>query len=152
MLKQRQLLADLRKDDTKKQLEDALETIDSLKSHVADQNTLLDQRDKHVEKLRSTTHELEGKLNLIKEGYVKIKEKNSRLQEESSVKNQNIEGINDNVLSLQIENNLLCKSIEKLKAENQRLINRWMDKVSKDADVLNKANELVEKSKEGHLE
>ncbi|GME76355.1 unnamed protein product [Ambrosiozyma monospora] len=87
---------------------------------------------------------MEKNIRLLTDGYKKLQDKFSRLQEETKMKNQNIEVVNDDLLSLQIENNLLNKKVEDLTLEREKLIQRWMNKVSKDAEVLNDANKVLE--------
>lgn len=61
------------------------------------------------------------------------------LKEESKYRSQSMESINDEILSLQIQNNLLTEENDKLRKENDQLIDRWLKKVEQDAKLLNDA-------------
>lgn len=65
------------------------------------------------------------------------------LTEENQLKYKNFEVINDEILSLQIENNLLNERNAALAEENEKLVRRWLDKVGKDAQFLNDLNEAT---------
>lgn len=60
---------------------------------------------------------------------------------EINEKNKAIETINDEMLSCNIQNNVLTTRIEEVSGENETLIRRWMEKVGQDADKLNESNE-----------
>ncbi|ODV59597.1 Atg16p [Ascoidea rubescens DSM 1968] len=67
--------------------------------------------------------------------------------EENLMKNNALNLINDELLSLQIQNNLLQDKISNLESENQTLVNRWIDKVKSDADKINDANDFLQNYK-----
>ncbi|GMG30959.1 unnamed protein product [Ambrosiozyma monospora] len=134
----------LRKDDTKAELEKALKQISQLNEQLASQLTKLDAYKRQSTSKDVQLSRMEKNIRLLTDGYKKLQDKFSRLQEETKMKNQNIEVVNDDLLSLQIENNLLNKKVEDLTLERDKLIQRWMNKVSKDAEVLNDANKVLE--------
>ncbi|OUM55289.1 hypothetical protein BVG19_g4797 [[Candida] boidinii] len=82
-------------------------------------------------------------IDSMNDSYQQLHDKFVRFKEESVARNKSLEIVNDDLLSLQIENNLLNDRISKLSKENDQLIKRWMDKVSKDAETLNDINELL---------
>lgn len=61
----------------------------------------------------------------------------SRLQEVINVKNKASEKLNDEIISLNIENNLLQKRFGELEEEHNKLVKRWLDKVQQDVEKLN---------------
>lgn len=63
---------------------------------------------------------------------------------ELNEKNKTIEIINDELLMLQMQNNLLNQKVTELSLENDSLIQRWMNKVSQDAEKLNDANQFLQ--------
>ncbi len=144
------LIATLSKDEPSKQIGELLTANGHLKKKIEDENRTFDEQKEEITSLKDEVGSLKKSLKLLKDGYIELKGRYERIQEESRVKNQNIEGINDGILSLQIENNLLHKTIDKLKKENKTLVDRWMDKASKDADVLNDANEVLKESKKSN--
>ncbi|CDK26065.1 unnamed protein product [Kuraishia capsulata CBS 1993] len=78
-------------------------------------------------------------------------EKSKRLDlmtEENQLKFKNFEVINDEILSLQIENNVLNERNKSLAEENEKLVKRWLDKVGKDAQFLNELNAKSDETRE----
>ncbi|AQZ09294.1 ATG16 (YMR159C) [Zygosaccharomyces parabailii] len=59
------------------------------------------------------------------------------LKEVINVKNKDSEKLNDEIISLNIENNILQKKFEELEEEHNKLVKRWLDKVQKDVETLN---------------
>ncbi|CDH15602.1 related to Autophagy-related protein 16 [Zygosaccharomyces bailii] len=76
-----------------------------------------------ISRLRS---ELKSKQNQI-----------ASLREVINVKNKDSEKLNDEIISLNIENNILQKKFEELEEEHNKLVKRWLDKVQKDVETLN---------------
>ncbi|CCE72543.1 Piso0_000125 [Millerozyma farinosa CBS 7064] len=71
-------------------------------------------------------------------------QKIEHLEMEVSEKNKTIEITNDELLTSQIHNNVLDERISRLSAENEKLVQRWIDKVKADAEKLNDANEFLQ--------
>lgn len=61
----------------------------------------------------------------------------SSLREIINVKNKDFEKLNDEIISLSIENNLLQKKFGDLEEEHNKLVKRWLDKVQQDVEKLN---------------
>lgn len=61
----------------------------------------------------------------------------SSLREIINVKNKDFEKLNDEIISLSIENNLLQKRFRDLEEEHNKLVKRWLDKVQQDVEKLN---------------
>lgn len=59
------------------------------------------------------------------------------LKEVINVKNKDSEKLNDEIISLNIENNILQKKFEELEEEHNKLVKRWLDKVQRDVETLN---------------
>ncbi|ODV85736.1 hypothetical protein CANARDRAFT_197904 [[Candida] arabinofermentans NRRL YB-2248] len=137
----------LHQDNTKLELSNALGERDILKQELESKNLQIEAYKAKNNSQLSEIRTYEKNLALLTEGYKTLQNRLKRLQEETKVKNQNIEIVNDDLLSLQIENNLLNVKVAKLTAENNELVERWMAKVSEDAQVLNDANEVLELSR-----
>lgn len=133
----------MRQDDTKKALDDNLVQLDDTKSQLVKEQKTCGAQTAQIAKLEAELKTAQNDIVHIKNAYVKVRDRNNNLEEEAKVRSQGIQGINDSLLSLQIENNLLNKSNAQLRTENEQLVKRWIDKVSKDADVLNEANEVL---------
>lgn len=73
-----------------------------------------------------------------------LKQRVTDMRNEVQQKNKSIEIINDEILSSQIQNNVLAKKVDDLSKENEGLIKRWIDKVRADAERMNEVNELLE--------
>ncbi|GME90015.1 unnamed protein product [[Candida] boidinii] len=104
--------------------------------------TINDDKNK-LKTLDNNLKESQKVIDSINDSYQQLHDKFVRFKEESVARNKSLEIVNDDLLSLQIENNLLNDRISKLSKENDQLIKRWMDKVSKDAETLNDINELL---------
>lgn len=122
------------KDDTKTlnkvEKENLVNQINSLQLHV-----------ETVEgKLSQST-----KLNKSQEREItSLRNKIQNLSLEITEKNRAIETVNDELLSCNIQNNALNDRVLNLTQENENLVTRWMDRVRKDAEKINDANELIE--------
>ncbi|EGV65300.1 autophagy protein 16, interacts with Atg12p-Atg5p [Yamadazyma tenuis] len=103
-------------------------------------NTLHFEIQKLEEKLVHT-----NKLNRqLEKETAALKGKITSLTFEIAEKNKAIETINDELLSCNIQNNILSKTADDLTEENESLVQRWMERVKLDAEKLNDANELVQ--------
>lgn len=60
-----------------------------------------------------------------------------KMREVISVKNKDFEKLNDELISLTIENNLTTKRFTELENEHDKLVKRWVAKVQEDVDRLN---------------
>lgn len=69
---------------------------------------------------------------------LKLKDKEiHRLKEIVEVMNKNSERLNDEIISMTIENNVLEDKYSTLNEEHNKLVQRWLSKVQQDADVMN---------------
>lgn len=59
------------------------------------------------------------------------------LQEIVAIQKRNSNQVNDELLSLNIENNLLHNKLDTLTEEHEKLVKRWLDKIQKEADSMN---------------
>ncbi|CAB4254493.1 similar to Saccharomyces cerevisiae YMR159C ATG16 Conserved protein that interacts with Atg12p- Atg5p conjugates to form Atg12p-Atg5p-Atg16p multimers [Maudiozyma barnettii] len=92
----------------------------------------------------STTHQILGALkkeNTLKDQSIED------LQERIEIMNKNIERLNDELISTNIENNILQDKFESLNDEYNKLVQRWLQKVQKEADVMNANVENINSSK-----
>ncbi|KAL8873855.1 MAG: hypothetical protein Q9174_000735 [Haloplaca sp. 1 TL-2023] len=63
--------------------------------------------------------------------------------EELKGKAKLLEAIHDETVSLTLQLNMAEEQAEKLKAENQTLVTRWMDRMGKEADAMNEASKFT---------
>lgn len=61
----------------------------------------------------------------------------NKLKEVVDVKNKDSERLNNEIISLTIENNLTSRRLTELEKEHEKLVKRWMAKVQEDVDRLN---------------
>lgn len=61
----------------------------------------------------------------------------NRLKEVIEVKKQDSEKLNNEIISLTIENNLTSKRFADLEEEHDKLVKRWVARVQQDVDKLN---------------
>ena len=59
------------------------------------------------------------------------------LEEIVAIQKKNSNRVNDELLSLNIENNLLHNKLDTLTEEHEKLVKRWLDKIQKEADLMN---------------
>ena len=98
---------------------------------------------KHEEK---RLQNVEAKLKLQLQSSTR---KLAAVKEEIAQKNRTIELINDELLSGQIQNNVLNEQIRELRKENDALVERWIIKAKEHADLLNEVNDLLVKERTG---
>lgn len=108
---------------------------------------ILNQTTINLEKAELTINLNKRTIANLEQSVDKLSQKVTNLNLEVREKNKSIEIINDELLSNQIQINVLNGDIQNLKQENETLIERWMDKVKKDAEKLNDANEFLESIK-----
>lgn len=53
--------------------------------------------------------------------------------------------LQDEILTYQIQLNIVEENASKLQSENKELVRRWMERVSREAEKLNDANAFLEK-------
>lgn len=80
----------------------------------------------------------------LNKAVTRLTDKLNNQTEEYYHKNKSIELINDEIVSLSIQNNLLTDKLEKLEKENGDLVQRWIEKVKSDADKMNETNAFLE--------
>lgn len=97
-----------------------------------------------VEKLELIQVNNEKTIANLNKTIIKANNKIESLNLELKEKNKTIEIINDELLMLQMQKNILNQKVTELSLENESLIQRWMDKVSKDAEKLNDANQFLQ--------
>ena len=69
------------------------------------------------------------------------------LKERIEVMTKNVEKLNDELISTNIENNVLQDKFDTLNEEYNKLVQRWLKKVQKEADEMNKNVENLNNSK-----
>lgn len=91
-----------------------------LQQDIRQRDTTIKSLEKNIEKLNSRLHNLN----------LELKEKDKA-----------IEIVNDEVLMHQIQLNVLGEKVKKVEEENASLVKRWMEKMQKDAEEMNRRNE-----------
>ncbi|EDO17824.1 hypothetical protein Kpol_1043p14 [Vanderwaltozyma polyspora DSM 70294] len=59
------------------------------------------------------------------------------LEEILQLRNKDYERLNDELISLNIENNILRDKLQNMTEENSKLVKRWLNKVQQEADAMN---------------
>ncbi|ODV96885.1 hypothetical protein PACTADRAFT_32385 [Pachysolen tannophilus NRRL Y-2460] len=136
-------LENIQKTDIQKELTNALREINTLKLENENLKRNQSREELKLREARKNAAELEKHLDTLRDAYRKLEKNYRNLKEESDTKFKNLDVINDEILSLQIENNLLNKENSDLKLENDKMVQRWLKKVEKDANFL---NQVVEKA------
>lgn len=76
-------------------------------------------------------------INIYRNELMNKEKELNQLKEVMSVMNKNNERLNDEIISLTIENNVLQEKIKLLNVEHNKLIQRWLLKAQRDADIMN---------------
>lgn len=111
--------------------------VESLTSNLNQATINLEKSGLQYNQLFKTQSQLERQVKSLNS---KIKSLNLEILE----KNKSIEIVNDELLLNQIQTNVLNDRIHKLSKENEKLVERWIEKVKNDAEKLNDANEFLE--------
>lgn len=111
--------------------------VESLTSNLNQATINLEKSELQYNQLFKTQSQLERQVKSLNS---KIKSLNLEILE----KNKSIEIVNDELLLNQIQTNVLNDRIHKLSKENEKLVERWIEKVKNDAEKLNDANEFLE--------
>lgn len=138
---------DLRMKLSMAKFDDDLEKLEESKPSVIDNDKLIDRINQLQIKIDSLLDQLQQK-NKVNKQLEKdnglLKSKISNLNFEIVEKNKAIETINDELLSCNIQNNVLANKVDELTKENDKLVERWMQRVSQDAEKLNDVNEFLQ--------
>jgi len=108
---------------------------------IIDLNNLLQEKEKEITRLTLRVVELEA---FEKKGLANIK----ALDDEIEGHKRTIAFLRDEQQVLQIEWSTLNEKWNKLQKENQTLVQRWMEKKNREADMLNLENEQIVKKQE----
>lgn len=127
--------------NSSRELEHSLEETKSLREQVAYQKRKIHELSETEQASKSKVKTLQAENSKLHRAVDKLTGRLNSQTEEYQQKNKSIELMNDEFLSLQIENNLLFQRNQQLQQENEQLLQRWMDKMQKDADLLNERNE-----------
>lgn len=76
-------------------------------------------------------------INRYRSELMNKEKKLNQLKEVMNVMNKNNERLNDEIISLTIENNVLQEKFKLLNVEHNKLIQRWLLKAQRDADIMN---------------
>lgn len=101
----------------------------------------LNQQTLRLESLEGKVAQQDKKIRLLELTVAQLNLKIDHLVLEVAEKNRTVEIINDEHLVHEIQQNVLKEEVEKLKKENELLVQRWMAKVAQDADSMNQGNE-----------
>jgi chromosome segregation ATPase len=131
------LLAKLGTADLQKELQLALLNKHRRTEKVKEQEDKIESLEETVSLLDTKLRESIKESNNLKMAVAKLTTKLNTQTEEYQHKNKSIELLNDELLSMQIQNTLLYDKVEKLERENDQLVQRWLEKVQQDADKIN---------------
>lgn len=81
--------------------------------------------------------QLYGIINKYRSELMNKEKELNQLKEVMNVMDKNNERLNDEIISLTIENNVLQEKLNLLNVEHNKLIQRWLLKAQRDADIMN---------------
>ncbi|CAG99104.1 Atg16p [Kluyveromyces lactis] len=108
--------------------------VDKRFSHLFETVSLLsgDNEEDNEDQLR-----LKNSIKNLREHLTEKEEEIRQLHDVISVKNRDAERLNDELISINIENNLLQERLTHIQAEYDTLIERWLLKAQREADIMN---------------
>lgn len=112
-------------------------------------NTLDKEKDDNpdVSLPKLTNSQLFSIVNKYRSDLMNKEKELSQLKEVMNVMNKNNERLNDEIISLTIENNVLQEKFNLLNVEHNKLIQRWLLKAQRDADIMNATIESSNRSR-----
>ncbi|KAK9474247.1 autophagy protein 16-domain-containing protein [Dipodascopsis tothii] len=93
---------------------------------------------------RAALARVQAKYDALKAERVRLAGRLQARDEEMREKNRAVQVAQDEILTYQILLNVAEDKVAKLEAENRQLVERWMERVSREADKLNDANAFLE--------
>ncbi|ODQ62384.1 hypothetical protein WICANDRAFT_103173 [Wickerhamomyces anomalus NRRL Y-366-8] len=137
-------LAKLEATDAQGELQSSLEQNQQLSIEL--KNSQDNTRELETQLQQQKTERLKSakEVTMLNRAVTRLTNKLNNQTEEYQHKNKSIELINDEILSLSIQNNLLTDKVDKLEKENGDLVERWIEKVKADADKMNETNAFLE--------
>ncbi|CEP22635.1 unnamed protein product [Cyberlindnera jadinii] len=104
---------------------------------LAEQKSKVQALEDNVSMLQRRVRNLANEKEKLNAVVTKLTDKLNSQTEEYHHKNKSIEVLNDEFLSMQIQNNLLHDRLATLEKENDQLVQRWLAKAQEDADRIN---------------
>ena len=99
--------------------------------------TRLDVVTKELEMLKTKSKVDTKRINQLSAGVTQMTVRLRDREEESRGKAKLVEDVQDEMVSLNLQLNIAEEQTEKLKKENQELVDRWMARKAKEADAMN---------------
>ncbi|KAK9316082.1 autophagy-related protein 16 [Lipomyces starkeyi] len=126
--------------------------LESLYNNQSSSKSIIETLEAEAEKLKLYNTRIDAEYDtLTATRFEKLqldkKKLESRLKtrdEEYRERNKSIQILQDEILTYQIQLNVAEDKVNKLEKENRELVNRWMERVSREAEKLNDANAFLE--------
>ncbi|BFZ59459.1 hypothetical protein YB2330_000469 [Saitoella coloradoensis] len=130
---------------------DSSDNVDEFKATIAD---LYKKQSELKQQLNTTTKELDTAKDAVAnterqlshaQARRDVLERKDRVNEETMrEKNKEIQYLQDEILTFQLQLSLLEDKVNGLEADNRQLLERWMQKMKQEAEKMNEANEMYE--------
>lgn len=112
-----------------------------LQTEVESLVTQLNQSSLQSQRLQQDIRQRDTTIKSLEKSIEKLNARLHNLNLELKEKDKAIEIVNDEVLMHQIQLNVLGEKVKKVEEENASLVKRWMEKMQKDAEEMNRRNE-----------
>ncbi|CDZ98388.1 Autophagy-related protein 16 [Phaffia rhodozyma] len=134
-------------------------TINGLRTELSD---VYKNQGQNTQKLLTLTETIQEKdhqarldqeeLRRLTDGETRWKRGTEEWSERLRIKDHDIQNLQDEITTLNLELSQVLLRNEALKADNANLLNRWIEKMNDEVDGMNMANEFVELSKDSAID
>ncbi|KAK9332438.1 autophagy protein 16-domain-containing protein [Lipomyces starkeyi] len=118
--------------------------LESLYNNQSSSKSIIENLEAEAEKLKLYNARIDAEFEKLQLDKKKLESRLKTRDEEYRERNKSIQILQDEILTYQIQLNVAEDKVNKLEKENRELVNRWMERVSREAEKLNDANAFLE--------
>ncbi|KAK9373296.1 autophagy-related protein 16 [Lipomyces chichibuensis] len=118
--------------------------LESLYNNQTTSKSTIQNLEAEAEKLKLYNARIDAEFEKLQLDKKKLESQLNTRDEEYRERNKSIQILQDEILTYQIQLNVAEDKVNKLEKENRELVNRWMERVSREAEKLNDANAFLE--------
>ncbi|KAK9489488.1 autophagy protein 16-domain-containing protein [Lipomyces doorenjongii] len=119
--------------------------LESLYNNQSTSKSIIENLEAEAEKLKLYNARIDAEFEKLQLDKKKLESRLKTRDEEYRERNKSIQILQDEILTYQIQLNVAEDKVNKLEKENRELVNRWMERVSREAEKLNDANAFLER-------
>ncbi|KAK9256200.1 autophagy-related protein 16 [Lipomyces tetrasporus] len=118
--------------------------LESLYNHHNTSQSKIENLEAETEKLKHYNARIVAEFEKLQLEKKRLETRLKNRDEEYRERNKSVQILQDEILTYQIQLNVAEDNVNKLEKENRELVNRWMERVSREAEKLNDANAFLE--------